>query len=49
MRTAESKVNIIEKLSALSDAKVREVEAEILGYIRGREDEREAKNNGKTI
>lgn len=37
---SEIKLNVIEQLGSLSEQKIREVEAEIRGYIRGREDER---------
>lgn len=40
VRNAETQLKIINSLEALSDEKLREVEAEIRGYIRGREDER---------
>lgn len=33
-------LNVIEQLGSLSEQKIREVEIEIRGYIRGREDER---------
>lgn len=36
----EIELNVIEQLGSLSEQKIREVEIEIRGYIRGREDER---------